>query len=401
MFRLAVLVATSFAAFTAAASAGQITQIIDATGDGAGNTLSYPPSMDTDASGNLYVAGGGDVFRVTPAGVITALGGVNTPFGIAVEPDGTVYVTGGVVGENVVQISPAGVETQIVDPFEEDASGNGFEFPNLAAVAPSGKVYFSGGLTSNVFEILAAGGIDQVIDSTGDGTGIVTGCDEFLAGCEWEGNAFLSPNGLIVGPAGNLYVSGRITDNVFQVTPGGVITQIMDASGDGLGNTLDSPGDLALDASGNLFVAGVGSSNVFKIEPGGAITQIIDATGDGLGHALDRASGVAVDSVGNAYVTGYWTSNAFKISPSGVITQIIDSTGDGSGNLLDRPSPIAVDADDNVYVGGYFSHNVFRISPGEAVPAVHLPGRMILVSLLAVMSLRRFRKRLNDVAPFG
>ena len=40
---------------------------------------------------------------------------------------------------------------------------------------------------------------------------------------------------------GNVYVAGYISDNAFKITPGGVITQIIDSTGDGVGNTLDSP----------------------------------------------------------------------------------------------------------------------------------------------------------------
>ncbi len=81
-----------------------------------------------------------------------------------------------------------------------------------------------------------------------------------------------------------------------------------------------------------LFIAfGVGS--------GGAagqlvVTEIIDANGDGAGDGLAAPCGIAVDGDGNVYVTGFNTDNAFKITPVGVITEIIDMTGDGEGNGL-------------------------------------------------------------------
>jgi hypothetical protein len=58
-----------------------------------------------------------------------------------------------------------------------------------------------------------------------------------------------------------------------------VITEIIDSTGDGGGNALNEPGAVAVDSSGNVYVA-ANSDNVFKITPGGAITEIIDATGD-------------------------------------------------------------------------------------------------------------------------
>jgi len=46
---------------------GTITQIIDSTGDGGGNTLSAPIDVATDSSGNVFVAAGGfsqSVFKI-------------------------------------------------------------------------------------------------------------------------------------------------------------------------------------------------------------------------------------------------------------------------------------------------------------------------------------------------
>ena len=80
------------------------------------------------------------------------------------------------------------------------------------------------------------------------------------------------------------------------------ITQILDFSGDGAGNSLLMPRPIALDPAGNLFVAGVFSDNVFRIAPNGLTTEIIDATGDGLGNPLLEPKGIAVDAGGTVYV---------------------------------------------------------------------------------------------------
>jgi len=56
---------------------GDMTQIIDATGDGAGNTLNGVLDMTVDAAGNVVVTGtGSNTFRITPTGVITRI--INT-----------------------------------------------------------------------------------------------------------------------------------------------------------------------------------------------------------------------------------------------------------------------------------------------------------------------------------
>ena len=159
-----------------------------------------------------------------------------------------------------------------------------------------------------------------------------------------------------------------------------MITEIIDATGDGAGNTLNGPFGIAVDGSGNVYVTGDFSDNAFKITPGGVITEIIDGTGDGAGNTLRSARNIAVDGSGNVYVAGLSSDNAFKITPGGVITEIIDATGDGAGNTLNGPFGIAVDGSGNVYVSGVFSDNAFKITifPFMTIWAVndHTDGKL-------------------------
>jgi len=152
-----------------------------------------------------------------------------------------------------------------------------------------------------------------------------------------------------------------------------VIREIIDAFGDHGGiTTLVATSGVAVDASGNVFVAGYLSDNMWKITPAGVITLIIDSGGDLAGNTLDGPRGVTVDANGAVYVTGSLTNNAFRITPSGVITQIIDSTGDGAGNPLENTVSIAVSSSGNVYVNGSESNNAFEIEPlcGDGFVAV-------------------------------
>ena len=75
---------------------------------------------------------------------------------------------------------------------------------------------------------------------------------------------------------------------------------------------------IAVDAARNIYVGGVGTDNAFKITPAGGITEIIDATGDGMGNLLDEVQGLAAEADGDVYVTGEDTNNAFRITAAGV-----------------------------------------------------------------------------------
>ncbi len=159
---------------------------------------------------------------------------------------------------------------------------------------------------------------------------------------------------------------------------------------------LQAPARVAADTSGNVYVVGNGSDNVFQIAPGGAITEIIDTTGDGVGNALDSPSGVALALSGNVYAVGGQSNNAFEITPGGTIAEIVDATGDGTGNTRGDPNSVAVDASGNVYLAGRSSNNVFRIagSPHLPVPSLSPLGVATLaLSLAGLVGLTAKRRR--------
>jgi len=88
---------------------------------------------------------------------------------------------------------------------------------------------------------------------------------------------------------------------------------LINANGDGSGNPLSSVGGITADESGNVFVAGALSNNAFRITPEGVITEIIDITGNGTGNLFEGAnSAIGVSSSGIAYVGGD-NSIVFKI----------------------------------------------------------------------------------------
>ena len=129
--------------------AAQITEIIDSTGDGMGNTLNYPEGIAVDGNGNVYVAGidSDNAFKITSGGVITEIidstgdGTGNTLYGpadIAVDGNGNVYVTG--AGNNNA--------FKITAPLPV---GGIAEFPAVAG--PAG----TSGMGSGTYAVLAGG----------------------------------------------------------------------------------------------------------------------------------------------------------------------------------------------------------------------------------------------------
>jgi hypothetical protein len=324
----------------------------------AGSTL-YGNDIALDSQGNLYlslsdaVTTAGRVRKRSPGGALTdiltgeGLGGLPLlgAYAVALDSSGDAIVAGE-HSDDAFRVTPAGVATQIIDAGGDGVGGT-LDRPVAVAADASGNFYVVGGDSVNALRITPGGAVSEIIDATGDGLG----------------NPLTAALGIAAGPSGNVYLRGQ--DNAFEITPGGVVTEILDATGDGLGNTFSSsttPGGITVDGSDNVFVAGFASDNVFRIAPGGAVTEILDATGDGLGNPLNGPRQLATDAAGNVYVTGWHSRNVFKVAPGGVVTEWMDSP-----NVAEvfQPLAIASDAAGTVLVATRFSPSrVYEISPG-------------------------------------
>ena len=154
------------------------------------------------------------------------------------------------------------------------------------------------------------------------------------------GRSFISPEGVAVDAAGNVYVTDTGRQEVFKVTPRGAQTT--------MGSGLAVPEGVAVDGAGNVYITDSQADAVFKVAPGGVQTQI--------GSGFSYPSGVAVDGAGNVYVSDPFVPTVFKITPAGNQTMV--------GSNYNTPVGVAVDAAGNVYVADTFDATVFKITPG-------------------------------------
>jgi sugar lactone lactonase YvrE len=272
-----------------------ISEIIDSTGDGT-NVLVIGYGMAVDAAGNRYVGGHLtlNVFKVSPTGTITQIidatgdgsNSLGPPTEIVTDSLGNVYVAG-LSFDNVFKITPSGTISQIIDATG-DGGSNPLNEPKYLAVDAADNIYVSGALSGNVFRITPAGAITHLLDA-------------FIA------------NGIDFDLDQNLYVA--FIGGVLKRTPGGTVTQIIDGSGDGT-NPLGQPEGLAADRFGNVYVTGRDTDNVFQITASGVISEILDITGDGT-NPFDEGGHVAVDDSGSTtiriYASGLTSDNVFRI----------------------------------------------------------------------------------------
>jgi sugar lactone lactonase YvrE len=245
---------------------------------GSGWTL--PAGIAADSVGNLFLsdATAGTVSMI-PAGSTTATQiaqSLQTPSGLAVGADGTVYVT---VNGGLVAI-----------PFSNGAYGaaanviSGMKTPVAVAVSGSGDVYVADEGAGQVYRIPNNAG---VIDSSAMQT---------------FGSGFTAPSGLAFDAAGNLYVTDKTAGKVFKLTGA---TQSAIVSG------LSSPLAIAVDAGSSLYLAQSGSTTIQMIPYSGSAYNINSSVQ--LGSDLTAPSSVAVDMSGNLYVADGGNASAVRV----------------------------------------------------------------------------------------
>lgn len=201
----------------------------------------------------------------------------------------------------------------------------------------------------------------------------------------------LSPGGVAVSAAGDVYVtsqgvSGRLVklpagSTTPAVLPVGDLYQPQGVAVDGRGNVyfsdlnnrvvkseagtdaqtvlpfvgLAKPAGLAVDAAGNVYVADRGNNQVVKWD---AAANAVTTLPFG---ALRNPSGVAVDDSGGVYVTDTDNNRVVKLAGE---TTVLPFTG------IALPWGIAVGGDRAVYVTEYRGNKVAKLAAGSAIPAV-------------------------------
>lgn len=247
------------------------------------------------------------------------------------------------------EIRPRVAHAEIVLDAAGDGKGAELRGPRAMATDAAGNLYVAGYFSHNVFKRTPEGEVSLILDGSGDGAAPLR-----------------RPSALALDAAGNLYVAGDESSNVFRVSPKGEVTLLF-GSDSRRGPRLVRPLGIGVDAEGNVFVCGRGSHNVIRISPDGTARQIIGRKGDRKGHELVRPNALTVDAAGNAFVAGARSNNVFRISPDGKIVQLVDELGPGRERGLHYPNGLGTDAAGNLYVTGNNSANLLRVTPDGEV----------------------------------
>ncbi len=298
-----------------------------------------PFGIAIDIAGNLFVADqyNHKIRKITPTGMVTtfagsgaqgSINGVGTaasfsyPSGIAVDAIGNVYVADA-FNNKIRKITAAGVVTTLAGSGSAAfANGTGiaasFNNPTDIAVDLLGNLFVTDQTNHRIRKITAAG---VVTTFAGSGTPIVKDSTGVLA-------SFVYPTSLAIDNLGNLFVS-ESSNKIRKITATGVVTTF---AGSGTNGSKDSIGILAsfyaprgitIDALGNLYLCDAGNHKIRKITTSGVVTTLagsgISGSKDSTGIAASFSSpnGVALDTLGNIYVADAGNNKVRKVSTLG------------------------------------------------------------------------------------
>jgi serine/threonine-protein kinase len=294
-----------------------------ADGTGSAARFSYPSGVAVDSAGTVYVADtqNNRIRKITSAGVVTTLAGSGangsadgtgsaaqfwSPFGVAVDSSGTVYVAD-TNSQSIRKISPAGMVTTLAGGAFGSADGTGsaaqFKSPAGVAVDSSGTVYVGDSQNHLIRKITPSGVVTTLAGSGASGSTDGTG----------SAAPFNYPKGLAVDSSGTVYVADTNNNRIRKITSAGVVTTLAGsgaysfADGTGSAAAFYTPSDVAVDSAGTVYVADSNNYRIRKISPAGVVTTLAGGAygfADGTGSTAQfwGPSGVDIDSLGTLYV---------------------------------------------------------------------------------------------------
>jgi len=322
--------------------------------------VSVPHGVAVDSAGNLYVADtdNGRIRKVSN-GVITTVAGGGTsypgdngpatsgqlllPSTVVVDASGNLFIA---EGFRIRKVSN-GVITTVAGGGTSYPGDNGpatsalLNGPAGVAVDLTGNLYIADNYTNSIRKVSTG-----VISTVAGG-----GTNPYGDNGPSTSAQFDNPSGVAVDSTGNLYIADNGSSRVRKVS-NGVITTVAGGGtsypGDNGPATSASfvrgePQGVAVDSAGTLYIAGSAGERVLKVSNGTIATVAGNGTAGFNGDnrpatsaELNNPMGVAVDSAGALYIADY-VNNRVRTVSNGVITTAAEPGRTASAATTARP----------------------------------------------------------------
>ena len=281
---------------------------------------------------------------------------LSDPFGVAVGPDGSIYMTDAGEHNRIQRIAPDGNVTTIaggIEGFGDGVEGKAqFNSPSGIAVAPNGDLIVADTGNHCIRRVPLHGETATVA-----GNGKAGYADGPARQAQFNG-----PIGVAVDPSGNIYVADSYNDRIRMITPDGQVSTVAGkgapgfADGDRNTALFDTPSGIIVANDNSLIVANTGNDRLRRITPDGNVATLPVAD-------LSSPIGLAITYDNFLYVTELDRSRVVQIAPDGTTRVMADDA------QFNQPAGIAIDPNGRgparLYVADSGNYLVRKLDPTE------------------------------------
>ena len=292
------------------------------------------------------------------------------PYGLALDPHGTLYVSDGGDNDRIRTLRPDGSVATLAGGTEGFQDGQGaaarFDTPSGLALDATGNLYVADTGNHAIRKVTPDG-----VVTTLAGTGQPGWRDGPGAQAQFDG-----PMGLAIDAAGRVIVADAYNDRIRAIAPDGTVTTLAgganpgDVDGPAATSRLDTPCAVAVDAKGRILVADTRNDALRAIDAAGNLTTLAQGKpGNPFEYVLRRVVSLALKKDGTP-VFGTLAGVVAEIAPDGTPHALfgIDEHG------FVRPTGIAVGPESRLFVADAASSRLHLLTPAGDGSATRVDG---------------------------